>query len=153
MDFLNRDFIENYIRNHKKKIIKVAIGILIFIAAFLVFCIRDGANVETISISPKEEKATTETVLNNDDKGDVEKKTVENEVKNKEEAYIYVDIQGAVQTPYVYKLKEGTRVYEAIDKAGGFLPEAEYSDLNLAEILMDQDMNKYVKLHDVLFLM
>ena len=36
------------------------------------------------------------------------------------DAWIYVDVAGAVRTPGVVKLARGARVYEAIELAGGF---------------------------------
>lgn len=54
---------------------------------------------------------------------------------------ISVDVSGAVKTPGVYKLKEGSRIQDAISSAGGFSGEAnqEYISkyLNLAQKLSD----------------
>lgn len=59
--------------------------------------------------------------------------------KQKDTSYIYVDVKGAVKTPGVYPLPAGARVYEAIAAAGGLLPEADSSVLNLAALLQDED--------------
>ena len=50
---------------------------------------------------------------------------------------IYVDICGAVASPGVYELPSGSRVFQAIEKAGGYLPEAAASYLNRAKGLSD----------------
>lgn len=50
---------------------------------------------------------------------------------------IYVDICGAVTSPGVYELPYGSRVFQAIEKAGGYLPEAAVSYLNRAKGLSD----------------
>lgn len=50
---------------------------------------------------------------------------------------IYVDVTGAVQKPGVYQLNQGDRVYQAIEKAGGFREDAEASAINQAAILED----------------
>lgn len=50
---------------------------------------------------------------------------------------IYVDICGAVTSPGVYELPSGSRVFQAIEKAGGYLPEAAASYLNRAKGLSD----------------
>ena len=50
---------------------------------------------------------------------------------------IYVDVTGAVQKPGVYQLKQGDRVYQAIEKAGGFREDAEESAINQAAVLED----------------
>lgn len=50
---------------------------------------------------------------------------------------VYVDICGAVTSPGVYELPYGSRVFQAIEKAGGYLPEAAASYLNRAKGLSD----------------
>ncbi|MBQ1311724.1 MAG: helix-hairpin-helix domain-containing protein [Blautia sp.] len=50
---------------------------------------------------------------------------------------IYVDIMGAVNSPGVYCLKEGSRVFEGIEMAGGFREDAAVWSLNKAEPLYD----------------
>lgn len=54
-----------------------------------------------------------------------------------EEKKIVVHVAGAVKNPGVFTLPQGSRVFEAIDKAGGALPEANVHALNLAESLFD----------------
>jgi competence protein ComEA len=50
---------------------------------------------------------------------------------------IVVHITGAVPRPGVYALPQGARVQDGISAAGGFLAEAEKSQINLAEPLED----------------
>lgn len=50
---------------------------------------------------------------------------------------IYVHICGAVWSPGVYALPAGSRLCEAVDAAGGFLPEACQDYCNLAVIVSD----------------
>ncbi len=50
---------------------------------------------------------------------------------------IVVFVSGAVKSPDVYELDEGSRVLDAIEKAGGFNDEAEKESLNLARVLID----------------
>ncbi len=50
---------------------------------------------------------------------------------------ICVDLGGAVANPGVYFLEEGSRLYQAVEMAGGFTPEAAVSALNQAQILSD----------------
>ena len=52
-------------------------------------------------------------------------------------AVVMVHICGWVAAPGVYGVPEGSRVYEVIELAGGFLPEAAESYLNLAQIVSD----------------
>jgi competence protein ComEA len=48
-----------------------------------------------------------------------------------------VYVSGAVATPGVYLLQEGSRVEAAIQAAGGFIPGAETESINLAALLED----------------
>jgi competence protein ComEA len=50
---------------------------------------------------------------------------------------VIVYITGAVPRPGVYALPEGSRVQDAIAAAGGFLAEAQRTDINLAAFLID----------------
>lgn len=50
---------------------------------------------------------------------------------------VYVHITGYVVNPGVYSVNEGARIYEVIQIAGGFLPEADESYLNLASVVFD----------------
>lgn len=50
---------------------------------------------------------------------------------------IYVHICGAVQSPGVYALPAGSRLSEAVEAAGGFLPEACQDYCNLAMTVSD----------------
>ena len=52
-------------------------------------------------------------------------------------ALIYVYVCGQVKNPGVYVLSEGDRIYQAIDRADGVLPEGDAAKLNLAETLYD----------------
>ena len=56
-----------------------------------------------------------------------------------QENVIFVYVCGAVANPGVYELPEGTRVYEAVEAAGGFSEDAEETYVNQALILSDQD--------------
>ena len=50
----------------------------------------------------------------------------------------YVYVTGAVRSPGVYKLSKDSRVFQAIDAAGGFTQKADRASLNLAGILADE---------------
>ncbi|MDR1495420.1 MAG: helix-hairpin-helix domain-containing protein [Clostridiales Family XIII bacterium] len=52
---------------------------------------------------------------------------------------IFVDVSGAVKSPAVYELGEGSRVYEAIEAAGGLTKDADITYLNRAAALIDGD--------------
>ena len=50
---------------------------------------------------------------------------------------IQVNVVGAVKHPGVYELEENSRVADAVEAAGGFIPEADKSDLNLAAFVVN----------------
>lgn len=52
--------------------------------------------------------------------------------------HIFVNVCGAVLYEGVYELPAGSRVYEAIEMAGGFCENAAVSQINQAEILEDE---------------
>ena len=54
-----------------------------------------------------------------------------------EESTLFVHICGEVMRPGVYELPEGSRVYEAVEEAGGFTQDAAADYVNLAYILED----------------
>lgn len=53
-------------------------------------------------------------------------------------AFIYVDVKGAVKQPGVYKLSDDARLFQAIELAGGFLVKANTLSVNLSQLLVDQ---------------
>lgn len=69
---------------------------------------------------------------------------VESEGTEEEEApavrVIIVDVKGAVHAPGIYELEEESRVYDVIERAGGFREDAAEQQLNLAERVYDEMM-------------
>lgn len=51
---------------------------------------------------------------------------------------IWVHVCGAVKEPGVYLLGAGSRVFDAIEAAGGFAKDADENSLNLAQALEDE---------------
>lgn len=56
---------------------------------------------------------------------------------NPQTGVIYVHVCGAVENPGVYELEAGSRVYEAVQQAGGFADSAEQNYVNQAQVLED----------------
>lgn len=54
-----------------------------------------------------------------------------------QEDMIYVYVCGAVVSPGVYEITEGSRLFELIDAAGGMLEEADVTSQNLARVVQD----------------
>ena len=61
----------------------------------------------------------------------------ESSSKASAETEVYVDVDGAVASPGVYRLKDGARVSQAIDAAGGLTAEADVTGLNRASKVTD----------------
>lgn len=51
---------------------------------------------------------------------------------------VMIDVKGAVQNAGLYELPAGSRINDAIEAAGGFLPEADSRSINLAVIVLDE---------------
>ena len=62
---------------------------------------------------------------------------LESESQETEPRKCFVHICGEVENPGVYELAEGSRIFEAVEMAGGFTREASQSSLNLAETIAD----------------
>ena len=50
---------------------------------------------------------------------------------------IYIDVSGAVMRPGVYRLRPGSRIWQALEAAGGLTADAAGSYLNQAAVLQD----------------
>ena len=59
------------------------------------------------------------------------------DASSEEEKTLVVHICGAVSAPGVYELPAGSRIIDAVEAGGGFLPEAEEACCNLAEEIVD----------------
>ena len=104
-----KEFVKGIMQD-KKRLIKILIIILIILLAVAMRINENNKNKVIVS------------------------KNVQTEV---EEEFIYVDVDGAVVNPGVYKLKKGSRVFEAIKKAGGLSDYADTSSLNQAKFVED----------------
>ena len=72
----------------------------------------------------------------------VSKDSVSEKEVNKEEPLeqdlITVDVKGAVKSPGIYDLPVGSRVNDAVQKAGGLTEQADSKSLNLAQKVSDE---------------
>ena len=66
--------------------------------------------------------------------------STEKEVKEEplEQDLITVDVKGAVKSPGIYDLPVGSRVNDAVQKAGGLTEQADSKELNLAQKVSDE---------------
>ncbi|MDI6601471.1 MAG: helix-hairpin-helix domain-containing protein [Thermoanaerobacteraceae bacterium] len=120
--------------NFKKMQSFILIAIIILAAiGSIIFYLKDGAN-EVEVVTSAENNRDVE-IINNDipaipedeNQPQVEIKTV------------FVHVAGQVKNPGVYELKNGLRVIDAVNMAGGPLQDADLDSLNLAKKLSDEE--------------
>lgn len=81
--------------------------------------------------------STKEVYIGKETQNVVESGEEEMQEEIKEEKTILVHITGAVEKNGVVKVKENSRINDAIEAAGGITEEADLSDVNLAYIIED----------------
>lgn len=111
--------------------LKTAVVIMMVVAAFLFFSMN-GENDEIVlretgSLSYVSSENTAS------DQHDMK----ENTNSGEEVEILYVDIAGEVNSPGVYQMTPGSRVFEVIEKAGGLTENADVARLNRAGIVSD----------------
>jgi competence protein ComEA len=67
----------------------------------------------------------------------IPRKEVDDFYQDTETRRIYIDIRGAVNSPGVYQVENGLRLFEAIEIAGGLKDEAEVSNINMSSLVYD----------------
>lgn len=119
-----------------RKLDKDYIVIGIIIIAVIIFIVL---NIGKVTEFNKEEKEnTTINASIEESKNDIEEK--ENKEEPKEMGTgIFVHIDGWIQNPGVYEIKENDRVNTIIEKAGGLKEGASIKSINLAARLSDGD--------------
>ncbi|NLY71505.1 MAG: hypothetical protein GX076_07505 [Clostridiales bacterium] len=105
---------------------KAIIGVVILVIALALFLLKEPEKDDLIEIS--ESDSIIDEKL---EEGDLETTPVIQET-------IVVELAGEVNNPSVYILTKGSRVYEAIELAGGLTEEADTRNTNLAAILQDE---------------
>ena len=92
----------------------------------------------TSQTSVKETNLQTEvTTVAKDSSSEKEVKKEEKE-EPLEQDLITVDVKGAVKSPGIYDLPVGSRVHDAVQKAGGLTEQADSKSLNLAQKVSDE---------------
>ena len=95
-------------------------------------------------LKPSTQKSVTETNLQAEvaavSKDSSSEKEVKKEEKDEslEQDLITVDVKGAVKSPGIYDLPVGSRVHDAVQKAGGLTEDADSKSLNLAQKVSDE---------------
>ncbi len=112
---------------------QMAAGIAVLILCSFSGCEKKDKQQEELLLVSVGEELLNETAANipeteepSEERGDGEEKGT----------YV-VHVCGAVKRPGVYILNEGSRIYQAIEMAGGFCEDADEDYLNQAELLFD----------------
>ena len=88
--------------------------------------------------SVKETNMQTEVAAFSKDSSSEKAVNKEEEEESPEQDLITVDVKGAVKSPGIYDLPVGSRVHDAVQKAGGLTEEADSKSLNLAQKVSDE---------------
>jgi len=105
---------------NKEKIIIAVIGVILVISLIIYF-IDKGGEEEYIEINNEIANLTEE--------------DMEEEIEEYDE--IILHIVGAVKNPGIVRIKEGSRIVDVIEAAGGITEDADVSKINLAYIVED----------------
>ena len=113
------------------KIIVICAGLGLALSGF--FLLKPSSQT-----SVKETNLQTEvSAVSKDSSSEKEVKKEEKE-ESPEQDLITVDVKGAVKSPGIYDLPVGSRVHDAVQKAGGLTDEADSKSLNLAQKVSDE---------------
>ena len=77
-------------------------------------------------------------IVSKEEKADIVQDTTDDYVVETVDNYIVVYIIGAVHEPGVIRIKEGSRMYEVVEAAGGATDDANIELVNLASIVKDE---------------
>lgn len=116
---------------HKESIKKAALPVTV-VAALLFFWITGSSGSDIKETNEPVSEIVSEA---SDDNNVLDEDSDNSSATSQSE--IYVDICGCVYNPGVYKLKSGTRLFQAVEKAGGLTPAADINSINQAEEVYD----------------
>lgn len=104
---------------NKEKIIITLIGVILIISVIVYFLGKDEEKEYIIEVN-----------------NEISDASAEKESEDEQEEII-LHIVGAVKNPGIVKIKEGSRIFDVIEAAGGVLEDADTSKINLAYIVED----------------
>ena len=140
----------SYFWEDNRNYIKVGAIILVILAAAFLFILY-GKDDEKLTIkkvdydnnnghhSMKNNSSDLSKTSNKSKKNKIHKNNnnADTENNSSDEDSMYIDIEGAVVNPGVYRIREGDRIFHAIAKAGGLKDTADIKSINKAEVLSD----------------
>ena len=114
----------NYIKENMFKVIIITLLLFLYVGSFIY--------ISTKIIKTESKPEDKVDILAKEDKEEEKEETNTNE--------IVVDIKVSVKKPGVYKIKENSRVTDAIEAAGGLAKNANTRFINLSKLLHDGDV-------------
>ena len=78
------------------------------------------------------------TTVSKDSASEKEEKSQKSETEEVEQDLITVDVKGAVKSPGIYDFPVGSRINDAVQKAGGLTDNADSKSINLAQRISDE---------------
>ena len=113
------------------KIIVICAGLGLVLGGFFLLKPSSQTSVKETNLQTKV------SAVSKDSSSEKEVKKEEKE-ESAEQDLITVDVKGAVKSPGIYDLPVGSRVHDAVQKAGGLTEEADSKSLNLAQKVSDE---------------
>lgn len=113
------------------KIIVICAGLGLALSGFFLLKPTSQTPVKEINLQAEV------SAVSKDSSSEKEVKKEEKE-ESPEQDLITVDVKGAVKSPGIYDLPVGSRVHDAVQKAGGLTDEADSKSLNLAQKVSDE---------------
>ena len=114
------------------KIIIVCVGLGLAVGAF--FLLKPSPEIPVKDTSPQTELESSVKVKSKEEIP----KDIEETTEVVEQDLITVDVKGAVKSPGIYDLPVGSRVNDAVQKAGGLTDNADSKSINLAQRISDE---------------
>ena len=116
------------------KIIVVCVGLGLAVGSF--FLLKPSPEIPVKDTSPQTEFESSVKVKSKEEIP----KDMEETTEVVEQDLITVDVKGAVKSPGIYDLPLGSRVHDAVQKAGGMTENADGKALNLAQKVNDESL-------------
>ena len=116
------------------KIIVVCVGLGLAVGAF--FLLKPIPEIPVKDTNPQTELESSVKVKSKEEIP----KDIEETTEVVEQDLITVDVKGAVKSPGIYNLPLGSRVHDAVQKAGGMTENADSKNFNLAQKVSDESL-------------
>ncbi len=120
-----------------RRTVKILAVIIVVVTAFLFFGPK-GKN-ENVTLENKKDEISSgkaSETANDGGNGEVAEES-DKERETQSGGKIFIDIAGEVKNPGVYEVTSDSRIFEAIEKAGGLTEKADTTNVNQAETVKD----------------